>query len=81
MTAVVTFMASTTAFQAVGNHANSVFRTDAAFDDLAALDVPPKLVAVVKDKKALGTRLALLDRAGRVIDEEQPDDVYRRAAA
>lgn len=68
-------------FQAVGDHANSVYRVSAAFHDIAALPNPPSLVSVVKSKKALGTKLSLLSQAGRVIEEGQADDAYRRAAA
>jgi hypothetical protein len=65
----------------VGAHANSVYRTSAAFHDLAELPSPPRLVAVVKDKHALGPKLMLLSQAGRVIESGQSDDVYQRAAA
>lgn len=68
-------------FQAVGDHANSIYRASAAFHDLAALPDAPTLVSVVRDKQALGPKLSLLAQAGRVIEEGQPDDVYRRAAA
>lgn len=68
-------------FQAVGDHANSIYRVSAAFHDIAALPEPPSLVSVVKSKKALGSKLALLAQAGRVIEESQADEVYRRAAA
>jgi hypothetical protein len=36
---------------------------------------------VVRDKAAMGSKLALLAQAGRVIEGEQPDDVYLRAVA
>ncbi|OQW48388.1 MAG: hypothetical protein A4S16_01645 [Proteobacteria bacterium SG_bin6] len=68
-------------FQAVSSHANSVYRASTAFHDIAALPNPPKLVAVVKDKAALGTKLSILGQAGRVIQSDQSDDVYLRAAA
>jgi hypothetical protein len=67
-------------FQAVGDHANSIYRVSAAFHDIAALPSAPSLVSVVKSKKALGSRLSLLSQAGRVIEESQADDAYRRAA-
>jgi hypothetical protein len=81
LTAVVVSEGKRTAFQAVGGHANSIYRTNAAFDDLAALDDPPGLVAVVQNKRTLGPRLTLLARSGRVIESGQPDADYRRAAA
>ncbi|MCF8709049.1 hypothetical protein [Rhizorhapis sp. SPR117] len=68
-------------FQAVANHANSVYRASAAFHDLAALPVPPTLISVVRDRKALGAKLSLLAQAGRVIEYDQADDVFMRAAA
>jgi hypothetical protein len=81
VTAIVERGGKSTVFQAVAPHANSVYRTNSAFHDLAALDNAPKLVAVVRDKTALGARLALLAQAGRIIEDKQPDDVYERAAA
>jgi hypothetical protein len=68
-------------FQAVSPHANSVYRTSTAFHDIAALPNPPRLVAVVKDRNVLGHKLAILSQAGRVIQSDEPDDVYLRAAA
>jgi hypothetical protein len=68
-------------FQAVGNHANSIYRASTAFHDLSELPNPPIRIAVVKDKAALGAKLNMLAQAGRVIEDEQPDDVYVRAVA
>lgn len=68
-------------FQAVSNHATSVYRTNSAFHDLAAIPKAPKLIAVVRNKKALGPRLGVLSQAGRVIEENQSEDVFRRAVA
>lgn len=79
MSAVVSYRGRKTVFQAVSN-ANSVYRTSTAFRDIAGLDNPPRLVAVVRDMKALGPRKALL-APGRVIEEAQPDDLFRKAAA
>jgi hypothetical protein len=81
VTAIVKQGGKSTVFQAVLPYANSIYRTNSAFDDLAALDDPPGLVAVVRNKAALGSRLALLSRTGRVIEDQQPDAVYLRAAA
>ena len=81
MSAVVDAGDHRAVFHAVSDHANSVYRAKAAFHDLSALDVAPVLVAVVHDRESLGPRLGLLAQAGRVIEEGQPDDVYRRAAA
>lgn len=81
VSAILHVNSHTTVFQAVGSHANSIYRASTAFHDLAELPTPPRLVAVVKDKAALGPRLNLLSQAGRVIQSDQPDDVYMRAAA
>ncbi len=81
VSAIVERTGKLTIFHAVSNHANSVFRTSAAFHDLHALEKPPGLVAVVRSKSALGPKLGLLSQIGRVIEEEQPDPVYLRAAA
>jgi hypothetical protein len=70
-----------TVFHAVANHANSVFKTSAAFHDLVLLEKPPNLVSVVRSKPALGSKFNILAQAGKVIEEEQPDEVYWRAAA
>jgi hypothetical protein len=81
VSAIVKTNSHRTVFHAVSNHPNSVFKASAAFHDLAALHTPPSLVAVVRDRKALGSRFGLLAQAGRVIEVAQPDDVYRRAVA
>jgi len=68
-------------FQAVSKHANSVNKASTAFHDLRELPNPPVRVAVVKDKAELGVNLNILSQAGRVIQSDQADDVYRLAAA
>ena len=68
-------------FQAVGEHANSVYRTSTAFHDLAALPKPPTLISVVKDKNKMGKKLSILAQAGRIIQGDQPDNAYIKAAA
>jgi hypothetical protein len=81
VSAVVELPNRVAVFHAVSNHSNSVFRTSTAFHDLAALDNPPSLTAVVRSKAALGPKLNLLAQAGNVIEEDQPNNVYLRAAA
>lgn len=81
VSAVVRLPDRNAVFHAVGTHPNSIFRTSTAFHDLAALEHAPALIAVVKNKAELGSKLGLLSQAGRVIEDGQPDDVYRRAAA
>jgi hypothetical protein len=79
--AVVNAPAGISVFQAVGNHMASVNRASTSFLDLSNLTNPPHLIAVVKDKAAMEEKLLLLSQAGsRVIEEAQPDEVYRRAA-
>jgi len=68
-------------FQAVGTHAYSIYRASTAFRDLGELPSPPQCVAVVKDFRGLGANLNVLAQAGRVIQGDQSDDAYRRAAA
>jgi hypothetical protein len=68
-------------FDAVAKHRNSIYRTATKFHDLAALENPPRLIAVVRDKEELGVGLALLAQAGRVIEDVQADEVFKRAAA
>ena len=78
MTAVVERGGAIAAFQLVSGSTYSVYRTSSAFGDLADLEDPPNLVAVVPSKKLLGTKLGLLSRSGFVIEQEQPDTDYRR---
>jgi hypothetical protein len=80
VSSVVTADSHTAVFQAVSPYANSIYKASTAFRDLAALDRPPRLIAVVRDKLALGNKLALL-APGRVIEQEQADDLFFRAAA
>lgn len=80
LSALVEAPAGTLAFQAVTEHANSVNKASTAFRDLATLADPPKLVAVVRSKEALGSRLALLAPA-RVMEADREDDAYRGLAA
>lgn len=68
-------------FQAVGNHPYSVYKASTAFHDLNELPAPPRCIAVVKDKEAMGLNLNVLAQAGRVIQGDQSDDTYRRAVA
>lgn len=78
---VLYFPDRTVIFQAVGNHAYSIYRASTAFHDLGELPKPPQCVAVVKDLQSLGPNLNVLAQAGRVIQGDQTDEVYVRAAA
>lgn len=70
-----------TAFQAVGPHAQSVYKASASFHDVALLDDAPKLVAVTRDREELGNRLGLLSQVANVIEENASDKTYRKVAA
>lgn len=81
MTAMVHYHGKLAAFQMVVGSAYSVYRTSSAFSDIADLEKPPGLVAVVSNIGSLGKKLGLLSRMGRVIEQSQPDADYVRAAA
>lgn len=81
VTAAIHMDSGLVVFQAVGNHAYSIYKASTAFHDLNELPSPPRCIAVVKDKEALGVNLNVLAQAGRVIQGDQSDDTYRRAAA
>jgi hypothetical protein len=81
VSAVVTFPDHRTIFQVVGEHPNSINRSATAFRDLALLPKPPRLIAVVRNKKALGPRLTLLAQApAKIIERENPDNMWKDAA-
>ena len=81
LTAAVSRNGHVAAFQRVSGTQYSIFRTSSAFSDLADLPKPPKLIAVVSNKAALGTKLGLLSKSGYVIEGGQPDDSFIRLAA
>ena len=68
-------------FQTVRNFHISVYRTSTAFRDIAALEAPPQLIAVVKNRADMGNYYNILAQAGRVIQVAQSDETYRRAVA
>lgn len=68
-------------FQAVSDHANSIYRASTAFHDLVSLPIAPSLVAVVKSKEALGSRLGILSQVAKVVEVDQSDDAFRLAVA
>jgi hypothetical protein len=80
VSAVVMVNSHRAVFNAVSNHMNSISHASTAFHDLANLEKPPLLVSVVKSKAALGAKFGLLSQAGDVIEEEQSDEVYLKAA-
>lgn len=78
VTSLVTFDNRKVAFEAVTTHPNSVVFAAAKFSDLARLDDAPKRVAVVSNKKNLGTYLGVLSHNARVIERNAQDSVYQR---
>lgn len=68
-------------FHVVPEHPASIYRTVAAFHDLAILEMPPKRIAVVENTHILGPNLHILTQAGRVVENSQPDEVFLQAAA
>ncbi|WP_315767564.1 hypothetical protein [Bradyrhizobium sp. SZCCHNR2012] len=81
VTALVKTDGAQVVFQAVSENANSINRASTAFRDLSTLGHrAPKLVAYVRSKKALGSKLALLTPA-RIVEEAQPNEFLERAAA
>lgn len=81
VTAIAKVGGGVAVFQAVSKYPVSVYKASTAFHDLAALAKPPALVAVVASKKELGSSLPLLSQAARVIEIDQADEVYKRAAS
>lgn len=80
VSAVVSLPDHKAVFQAVSDHANSVYRASTAFRDISQLEHPPRLIAVVKEKQIMGSKLALLKPA-KIVEEGQADEFFRRAAA
>ena len=81
LTALVAFREGSTVFQQVSGSTYSIYRTSSAFNDLADLAAPPKLIAVVDNKASLGPKLGLISRSGYVVETGQPDEVFVRLAA
>ncbi|GHC63192.1 hypothetical protein [Neogemmobacter tilapiae] len=78
LTSVVTVKERKLVFEAVSEHKNSVIYAAAKFGDLARLENAPGRVAVVVDKKALGTYLGVLSHNANVIEQSVSDQVYQR---
>lgn len=66
------------AFEAVSKHPNSVVHAAAKFSDIARMDLAPGRVAVVANKKALGTYLGVLSHNASVIERAAESRVYQR---
>ncbi|MDD2704915.1 MAG: hypothetical protein PHU07_06230 [Acidocella sp.] len=68
-------------FDVVSNHHTSVFTCSTKFNDLKLLESSPKMIAVVRDKAAMGAYYNILAQAGNVIQDNAPDQTFRKAAA
>ena len=68
-------------FDMVRNHGHSVNKTCTAFQDIGALDSPPRLVAVVEKKTAMGSRYNILAQVANVLEVTQSDEAFRHAIA
>lgn len=67
-------------YEPVSEHHNSVASALAKFMDLNQLEYPPARIAVVRNKDALGTRLALISTAAYVVEEAASDQTLERLA-
>jgi len=67
-------------YEPVSDHPNSVAAALAKFVDLNQLEHPPARIAVVRNKDALGTRLALISTAANVVEEAVSDQTLERLA-
>ena len=68
-------------FETVADQRYSVVNAAAKFHDLALLDQPPNRIAVVRNKKILGTWLNVLAQSANVIQLSVPDTTIIRLAA
>lgn len=69
-------------FQAISPSGQSINKASTAFFDFAGLDRPPKLVAVVSDKRSFGPRLEIISRLGaKILEAGDSDESYRRKVA
>lgn len=75
---LVTVDGRNVAFEAVSKHPNSVVFAAAKFGDIARIEHPPSRVAVVANKKLLGTYLGVLTHTASVIEREVENRVYQR---
>ncbi len=69
-----------TVFDLVHPHHTAIAFAAAKFHDLARLEHPPRRVAVVHRKAALGDLLAVVGQAATVVEDDAADSVLRRAA-
>lgn len=74
---LVTIQRRQVAFEAVAKHHNSVVSAAAKFSDIARIRQAPGRVAVVGNKKILGTYLGVLSHNASVIERKVDDRVYQ----
>lgn len=70
-----------TIFEPVTKHPNSIAHASMKFGDIALTENAPQRVAVVADRKELGTLLTVLSRSASVIDDNESTDRIRLLAA
>jgi hypothetical protein len=70
-----------TIFEPVTKHPNSIAHATMKFGDIALSKDAPQRVAVVSDRKELGTLLTVLSRSASVIDDNETSERIRRLAA
>lgn len=81
VSAIVETDSTTAVFQAVSPSGQSINKASTAFFDLAGLDAPPRLIAVVTDRKSFGARLGILSRVGMILEAGDSDQNYRKKVA
>jgi hypothetical protein len=78
VSSLVTVEKKSIAFEAVSKHPTSIVHAAAKFSDIARISGAPSRVAVVANKKALGTYLGVLTHNASVVEHTSKDDVFRR---
>ncbi|SMF50437.1 hypothetical protein SAMN02982917_2587 [Azospirillum oryzae] len=67
-------------FEPVANHPTAIAAAVTKFFDIAQLENGPARIAVVRNKEAFGTKLAVIAGAAKVVDESIPDAALHRLA-
>lgn len=78
VSSLVTVNSRQVAFEAVSKHPNSVVHAAAKFSDIARINKAPGRVAVVVNKKSLGTYLGVLSHNANVVERRSEDRVFHR---
>lgn len=69
-----------TAFEAVGTHPNSYATAVMKFGDIARLNSPPRTVAVVQNKMALGDYIGVLSPVANIVEDSLEDSQFIKLA-